>query len=84
MGNKIILTEDQKKQIIEMYISGMSCNKIFATIGFGRESIKKCLIDAGIYNSNRRYKKYSDDDIEYINIIIRLATGILFSKNTHS
>jgi len=66
MGNKIILTEDQKKQIIEMYISGMSCNKIFATIGFGRESIKKCLMDAGIYNSNRRYKKYSDDDIEYI------------------
>lgn len=67
MGRKIILTEEQEKIVKDSYLSGMSCNQILKNTGFGRDAIKRCLVDAGIYNPDKtRYRKYSDEDIEYI------------------
>lgn len=67
MGRKIILTEQQQQEVINLYSSGMSCNQIYKDTGYGRDAIKRCLVDAGIYNPDKiRYKKYSDDDIAYI------------------
>lgn len=66
MGRKIILTKDQEDKVKSMYLSGISCNQILKDTGFGRDAIKRCLIEAGIYNHGKRYTKYSDEDIEYI------------------
>ena len=65
MGRKIILTEEQEKIVKDSYLSGMSCNQILKNTGFGRDAIKRCLVDAGIYNPDKtRYRKYSDEDLD--------------------
>lgn len=46
MGRKIILTEEQEKIVKDSYLSGMSCNQILKNTGFGRDAIKRCLVDA--------------------------------------
>lgn len=67
MPKKIILNEDQKKKIIELYSSGKSCRQIQDTINIGRRIISNFLKEEKLFDKNKKYdKKYYNDDIEYI------------------
>lgn len=65
-SKEVVIT---KQEIIELYISGYSVNRIWRMIGRGPEYIKPILIEAGVYciNPNNKHRTaYKDVDVNEI------------------
>lgn len=65
-SKKVVIT---KEEIIELYTSGYSVNRIWRMIGRGPEYIKPILIEAGVYRinlNNKHRTAYKDVDVNEI------------------